>query len=161
MDDPAQLLTEARAAAARVGDQVADRDDLVQETLLRVWRRMQARGESAAPGALIRTTLRNVRIDRWRRQRRMTGEVPALAGDRGPLDDVATAELRGLLRRAMATLPEPQREVVRLRIYEHMKFREIAVMQNVPLNTVLGRMHLALQKLRATLVAHVGEPTDA
>jgi RNA polymerase sigma factor (sigma-70 family) len=123
---------------------------------------MKARGESAAPGALIRTTLRNVRIDRWRRQRRVSGDVPVVAIDHAPLDDVAIAELRGLLRRAVAALPDPQREVVRLRICEHMKFKDIAAMQDVPLNTVLGRMHLALQKLRAAMAAHVGEePADA
>ena len=155
MDDPAQLLSEAQRTARRLPEQTADLDDLVQETVLRVWQRMQARGESGVPVALIRTTLRRLRIDRWRRKRPEAGGEGATSRGRGPLDEASVAELRSLLRHAVARLPETQREVVRLRIYEGRKFKEIAAMQQVPINTVLGRMHLAAGKLRGALEAHV------
>lgn len=161
MDDPAQLLTEAQLAALRVPDQAADVDDLVQETLLRVWQRMQARGETGVPGGLIRITLKRLRIDWWRKRRRLTTAQTDGASAHGPLDEVAVAELRAALRRALNRLPEVQREVVRLRIYEGRKFKEIAAMQQVPLNTVLGRMHLASKKLRSALASHLGEVPDA
>ena len=45
-------------------------------------------------------------------------------------------------------LPEEQRQVVLLREYAGLSFREIADMLGCPLNTALGRMHDALCKLR-------------
>jgi RNA polymerase sigma factor (sigma-70 family) len=52
------------------------------------------------------------------------------------------------LRRAIAQLPENQRQVLLLRYYSEMKFVEIAQMLGCPLNTALGRMHKAMIKLK-------------
>lgn len=45
-------------------------------------------------------------------------------------------------------LPEPQREVVQMRIYENRPFKEIAVLTNCSINTALGRMRYATINLR-------------
>jgi RNA polymerase sigma-70 factor (ECF subfamily) len=52
------------------------------------------------------------------------------------------------LRRAIEQLPENQRQVLLLRYYSNLKFVEIAQMLGCPLNTALGRMHKAIQKLK-------------
>lgn len=52
------------------------------------------------------------------------------------------------LKRAIEQLPENQRQVVLLRYYSNMKFVDIAQMLGCPLNTALGRMHKAMQKLK-------------
>ena len=52
------------------------------------------------------------------------------------------------LRRAIAQLPENQRQVLLLRYYSNMKFVEIAKLLGCPLNTALGRVHKAMIKLR-------------
>jgi RNA polymerase sigma-70 factor, ECF subfamily len=52
------------------------------------------------------------------------------------------------LKRAIEQLPENQRQVVLLRYYSNLKFVEIAQMLGCPLNTALGRMHKAIQKLK-------------
>ncbi len=52
------------------------------------------------------------------------------------------------LKKALAQLPEPQRQVLMLRYYSEMKFVDIAEMLGCPLNTALGRMHKAMQKLK-------------
>ncbi len=52
------------------------------------------------------------------------------------------------LRRAIAQLPENQRQVLMLRYYSNMKFVEIAQLLGCPLNTALGRMHKAMLKLK-------------
>ena len=59
------------------------------------------------------------------------------------------------VRDALHKLPQPQREVVKKRIYEGLKFREIADELNVPLGTVLARMQAGLRKLKPIL-----KPTD-
>ncbi len=51
------------------------------------------------------------------------------------------------VREALEKLPETQKEVVRLRIYEEKTFVEIAEELNLPLGTVLTRMRLAMRKL--------------
>jgi RNA polymerase sigma-70 factor (ECF subfamily) len=52
------------------------------------------------------------------------------------------------LKRAIEQLPENQKQVVLLRYYSNMKFVEIAQLLGCPLNTALGRMHKAMQKLK-------------
>lgn len=48
----------------------------------------------------------------------------------------------------LTLLPENQREVFRMRIYEDLSFKEIAEKTGVSINTALGRMHYATQNLR-------------
>ena len=50
--------------------------------------------------------------------------------------------------KAIAQLPESQRQVLMLRYYSEMKFVDIAVLLGCPLNTALGRMHKAMLKLK-------------
>ena len=60
-------------------------------------------------------------------------------------------ENRDRVREAISRLPEEQVVIVRLRIYEDLKFVEIAERLNIPLGTVLSRMHAALARLRRAL----------
>jgi DNA-directed RNA polymerase specialized sigma24 family protein len=55
------------------------------------------------------------------------------------------------LNKALAELPYEQRETVVLHLKGGMKFREIAAMQSVPINTVQGRYRYGLDKLRSIL----------
>ena len=52
------------------------------------------------------------------------------------------------VKRLMMQLPEPQREVVQMRFYEELSFKEIANRTGVSINTSLGRMHYALINMR-------------
>ncbi len=60
------------------------------------------------------------------------------------------------LEEAISSLSFQQREVFLLREYSNLSFKEIASMLKCPLNTVLGRMHYALRKLRAKLSVKYG-----
>ena len=55
------------------------------------------------------------------------------------------------IRKALEELPETHRQVVELRIYEGLKFAEIAERLDSPLGTVLARMRTSLQKLKTIL----------
>ena len=55
------------------------------------------------------------------------------------------------VKRALDHLPEDQREVVFLRIYAGLSFKEIAEETGVGINTALGRMRYALVNLRKIL----------
>lgn len=52
------------------------------------------------------------------------------------------------LSRLMEHLPETQKEMVHLRYYKNLSFKEIADLQGVSINTALGRMHYAIINMR-------------
>lgn len=52
------------------------------------------------------------------------------------------------VKRIMEALPAPQREVVYMRFYQQLSFKEIAELTNVSINTALGRMRYALINMR-------------
>lgn len=91
-----------------------------------------------------------------RRQRRDNKWVPM---ENLPLDareDDGFVALDGreraeALHAAILRLPEPEREVVLLRLEANLAFREIAEQTGSPLGTVLTRMHRAKQRLRQSL----------
>ena len=68
-----------------------------------------------------------------------------------PEEAVVRQELIDQVRLALSRLPESQRQVVRLRIYDEKTFAVIAEELQLPLGTVLTRMRLALQKLKSHL----------
>ncbi|MGE5296629.1 MAG: RNA polymerase sigma factor [Solirubrobacterales bacterium] len=72
-----------------------------------------------------------------------------------PDDEVSFTEQAGRLNRVLAELPEEQREVVLLRLTADMKFRDIAKVQQVSINTVQGRYRYGLDRLRSMLNGEV------
>jgi RNA polymerase sigma-70 factor (ECF subfamily) len=66
----------------------------------------------------------------------------------GPEWELERSERAFLLRELLEQLPAGQREVIRQRVYEGKRFREIAAALGCPLNTALARMHEGLKKLR-------------
>lgn len=72
---------------------------------------------------------------------------------------IESAEAAQKLRAAIELLPENQKQVLLLRYYGGLKFVEIAEMLGCPLNTVLGRMHKAMIRLRQLLAEPATEET--
>jgi RNA polymerase sigma factor, sigma-70 family len=142
---------------SRQGFNAADCDDLVQDTMLAVWRK--AGQFDAAAGAVstwIFTICRNLGIDRRRRAARRL-----LADDLSPIDDVdpapsAEAELVTIeeetrVRGALARLPAEQAEVISLSFFAQSPQTEIARRLGIPLGTVKSRVRLAMNRLRQLL----------
>jgi RNA polymerase sigma-70 factor (ECF subfamily) len=153
-------------------DQLAE--ELHQQTWLSVLEhvdRFDASGGAGGFKAWLFRIATNKVNDLWRSRGR---ERAAKEGLRLVVDDLAPEaghraqadEQAERLRRAIDQLPEPQRQVLLLRYYSEMKFVEIAEMLGCPLNTALGRMHKAMQKLRQLLdpepdpTAPAGRATD-
>lgn len=66
------------------------------------------------------------------------------------------AELAFLVEQALNSLPEPQREVVLLKLHHGFKFREIAGILDCPISTVKSRLYAGMEALRELL-----EPVQA
>ena len=139
----------------------ADADDLFQETWMRVVRNPGSfRG--GAFNAWLWRIARNLLIDRLRRRKPVvslddtTAEGTAyseLTPGPGPEPgaEAADAELGQLIAAAVGRLPPDQRDVFLLRMQAGLSFAEIAKLRRVPINTALGRMHYAIQRLRQEL----------
>ena len=63
-------------------------------------------------------------------------------------DEIIDHQRRESIRHLLDYLPEPQREVIIMRFYDDLSFKEIAQMTGVSINTSLGRMRYALINLR-------------
>ena len=58
------------------------------------------------------------------------------------------------IRRLIRHLPESQREVVTMRYYQGLSFKEIAEQKNISINTALGRIHYAINNMRRMAKEH-------
>ena len=138
--------------ARRTGDRAAA-EDLVSEVLVRVLshiERYRSRGRFAA---WLFTIAYRLCLDHLERRRPDAGEavVEPASAEPGPEREAFSAVAREKLERALADLPERQREVFFLREYGGLSFAEIADALDCPLSTALARMRYAVLKLRKDL----------
>lgn len=103
----------------------------------------------------------NLIIDHYRRARKMPpvpvyinedGEEVSVFNTLAYSDDVenkdASLKFKKSIRKLINDLPTDQREVVLMRMYYDMSFKEISEFTNVSINTALGRMRYALFNLK-------------
>ncbi len=69
-------------------------------------------------------------------------------------DDLVTFQIHNDVRRLIRALPGNQREVLVMRYYKNMSFKEIADATNVSINTALGRMRYAILNMRRLADEH-------
>ncbi|MFP2913232.1 RNA polymerase sigma factor [Pyxidicoccus sp. 3LFB2] len=152
-------------------------EDVLQETWLKVVRSAGEYTPKAKFTTWLYTIARNLCVDSARKEsyrQASSLEAPAAGtdGDEGrPLGEglpdtgaspergAYNARLRPMLERALAALPEEQREVFILREYSGIPFKDIAEVTGVSENTVKSRMRYALDGLRRRL-AEMGVDGD-
>lgn len=144
---------------------VYDRDvteDIFQDTFIKVIRTLK-RGGYNEEGKFLPWVMRishNLVIDHFRKNKRMpkfdnTGDFnifsvlgdPDLNAEKRIIKDQVEEDVRKLIDE----LPEDQRDVLMMRIYKDMSFKEIAERTDVNINTALGRMRYALINLRKVI----------
>src|SRR5699024_7883520 len=138
-------------------------DDIFQETFTKVITKMDdTYNEQGKWIAWVMRIAHNATIDYLRKQKRFVDvssnydeESNTDFYDRLPDEDLISAqeqleneEAKSSLMKHIAELPEEQRQVVMLRHYYEMPFKEIAELTDVSINTALGRMRYALINLR-------------
>lgn len=134
---------------ARMGAST-DRDDLVQETFVRLYRFRRRYQPAAKFTTFLYVLARNAWADRGRkivRMERLATELEAEAEIANqPVRPSATAEVD--VDAALNRLSPKLREVIVLNIYQGLKYQEIADVLGIPLGTVKSRINLALGALR-------------
>jgi RNA polymerase sigma-70 factor (ECF subfamily) len=137
-------------------------EDIFQETFKRVIEHSGRFDEGRRFSPWIYRIAMNLCVDM---HRKMHTRSEVNMGDSGfePLEETGAEdqlkrnELRERIEAALKTLTDEQREVFMLREYAGMSFKDIAEATASPLNTVLGRMHTAIKKLRVELASELGE----
>ena len=93
-----------------------------------------------------------VRREGARREVLQAGTLDLFEDAGGSADGSASEELSRTVSAAIAELPQEQREVVVLKVYDGMKFREVAELTGTSENTAASRFRYACEKLRSKLM---------
>ena len=135
-------------------------DDVFQETFVRAISKLQNNAYRANGkfGAWLTRIAHNVMIDLFRSQKHkniisIEDDTLTQLSARALLANNIVAECINAqvltdVKRMVDLLPPVQREVVFMRFYQQMPFKEIAERTNVSINTSLGRLHYAIRNLR-------------
>lgn len=135
-------------------------DDVFQETFIKVIKTLK-KGTYNDEGRFLSWVMRiahNLIVDHFRRKQRMPmfdtqdSDYDVFYNVSEPTQNIEAllidSQIKEDLNRLMLELPDNQLEVLRMRLYQDMSFKEIAERTNVSINTSLGRMRYGLINLR-------------
>lgn len=131
-------------------------EDIAQEAFLRAYRSLD-RFETGRPfGPWISRIAANLAINERRSPRAREEELDEAHGDApspqaGPLQGVLEREAGEVLEEALGRLPQEQRAVFVLRVFEELSYQEIADALQISAGTVMSRLSRAREKLRSIL----------
>lgn len=140
-------------------------NDIFQETFVKVITTLQ-QGRYTENGKFYPWLVRiahNLIVDHYRSERNEPGatgtdaESLRCANEMQDTADESAAEKEQALEavcQLMEFLPKSQREIIQMRFYQNLTFREIAEMKGMSINTALGRMRYAILNMRRLATEH-------
>ncbi len=126
-------------------------DDVVQETVLRVWQ--QAPQITGSLRSYLFRTARNIMIDNYRKAQRRPHEAAEreVADPAGGVERIDELLNRVLMEEALLRLSAEHRDVLVALHYRRLTVREASVQLNIPAGTVKSRAFYAVRALRTIL----------
>jgi len=141
-------------------------EDVFQETFIKVIKSLR-KGKYQEKGIFVSWVVRiahNLIIDHFRKEKHLktvsnddkevdifnSKKFSDMNVEETMIDDEITSDVRTLIQK----LPDDQKQVIMLRHYGGLSFKEIADQTNVSINTALGRMRYALINLRKLIYEH-------
>ncbi|MBT6808482.1 MAG: sigma-70 family RNA polymerase sigma factor [Flavobacteriales bacterium] len=133
--------------------------DVFQDTFIKVINSLK-RGKYNEEGKFVPWVMRiahNLVIDHFRRQKKTRSIAPTddfnifdviSNEEKNAEENMITDQITSDVRKLIEELPEDQKEVLKMRYYRDMSFKEIAEITDVSINTALGRMRYAVINLR-------------
>ena len=137
-------------------------DDVFQDTFIKVIKTLKSNSYNEE-GKFLPWVMRiahNLVIDHFRKNKKMpmlreTEEfsIFSILGDDSPNIEkqIITLQIEEDLRKLIQELPEDQKQVLIMRMYQDLSFKEISEQTGVSINTALGRMRYALLNLRKVI----------
>jgi len=126
-------------------------EDALQETFVRALEKLDGVDPEHLRGWLFTVAYHQAMLAKRRQKSRRAnglGQQSVEDPAPGPFHQAEYGDDARRLRELLEQLPTGQQEVIRLRVYEGKRFREIAETLHCPLNTALARMHEGLKQLR-------------
>lgn len=142
-------------------------NDIFQDTFIKIIVKLK-NGRYSPTGSFCAWCIRiahNIIMDRYRNHRSDHIVEPTADNDLSNLrtenvqdesieSRYVNSQIMNDVRKIMNNLPAPQREVVFMRFYQELSFKEIADITNVSINTALGRMRYAVMNMRRMAREH-------
>ena len=140
-------------------------EDIFQDTFIKVINSLQ-KGKYNEEGKFLPWVMRianNLVIDYFRKSKKMRTIAPTddfdifdilQDGKKNVEDNLVNNQIHKDLRKLIEHLPEDQKEVLKMRYYAELSFKEISESTGVSINTALGRMRYALINLRKLIDTH-------
>ena len=140
---------------------ITDTENLIHESLARVWRALAAQTVASSPRALLFTTAHHLAIDQVRRDRiarvELVGEyndLPVAEDAPTPADAAARTQELALLTEAIQALPERCRQVLTLRKIYGLSQKEIAARLGIAEHTVEAQVANGMRRCAHFLGRH-------
>lgn len=124
----------------------SDARDTVQDLFIKLWNSRDRLEGVVNPKAYAYTLLKNLCIDRLRKEGRTVamGDLPEKSGEDPPDKVLADRETLRRVLRHIEDLPPKQREIVRMRIFEELEYDEIA--EKLGMSEINTRVQLSLAR---------------
>ena len=139
--------------ALRITSDRAEAEDVVQETLIRVWNKRDEWAQFNSIEAFCLTVARNLAIDRSQKSEaqniELTTETQEMSDGSTPERQLERSEQMDLVRKLINELPEKQRTIIQLRDIEEKSYKEIADVMQLTEDQVKVTLFRARQRIKA------------
>jgi len=135
----------------------AEAEDVVQDTMMRVWNKREEWSTYDSIEAVCLTIAKNLAIDRSQKKEaqnvELTTEMEQAADASGPHDQLVESERLQLIHKLINELPENQRAVMQLRDIEGKSYKEIATVMQMTEEQIKVNLFRARQKVKEKFLA--------
>lgn len=148
-------------AAYRALGSVPAAEDCAQDVFIKVHQKLRLYQTDRPFIRWLHRVTANTVTDAIRRRRvdlsfdTLIHDPPSELGD--PAEAAAARERRMAVRAAMADLPGRLRDTIVLQVFHQLSYHEIALVLNIPMGTVMSRIHNAKRQLRRRLTGYMSE----
>lgn len=151
-DDILPLKDKLFRLALRITFDRAEAEDVVQDTMIRVWNKREEWTQFGSIEAYCLTVAKNLAIDRSQKKEaqnvELTPEMEEESEISGPYDQLVNNERMSIIHRLINELPEKQRLILQLRDIEGESYKEIAKILNLTEEQVKVNLFRARQKVK-------------
>ena len=151
-DDILPLKDKLFRLALRITFDRAEAEDVVQDTMIRVWNKREEWTQFGSIEAYCLTVAKNLAIDRSQKKEaqnvELTPELEEESEISGPYDQLVNNERMSIIHRLINELPEKQRLIMQLRDIEGESYKEIAKILNLTEEQVKVNLFRARQKVK-------------